>query len=67
MDQYPHGPIDSNHDLLGFLALPSIKGSVPDSDSLIPDPDPALFRLNTDTDPKRIQGFDDQKLEKIYS
>ncbi len=25
------------------------------------------FRLNTDPDPIRIQGFDDQKLKKIYS
>jgi hypothetical protein len=32
MDQYPHRLIDSNHDLLGFIVLPSIKGSVPDSD-----------------------------------
>jgi hypothetical protein len=25
------------------------------------------FRLNTDPDPIRIQGFNDQKLNKIYS
>jgi hypothetical protein len=25
------------------------------------------FRLNTDPDPVRIQGFNDQKLKKIYS
>ncbi len=57
MDHYPHRHIDSNHDLLGFLALPSIKGSVPDSDSLIPDPDPALSRLNTDPEPNADPGF----------
>jgi hypothetical protein len=25
------------------------------------------FRLNTDPDPIRIQGFDDEKLEKLYN
>jgi hypothetical protein len=30
------------------------------------DPDPA-FQVNPDPDPIRIQGFDDQKLEKKYS
>ncbi len=32
------------------------------------DPDPVQYRrLYTDPDPIRIQGFDDKKLEKIYS
>jgi hypothetical protein len=38
---------------------------------MIPDPDPAFFRLITDPDPVpdldpvQIQGFDNQKLKKI--
>jgi hypothetical protein len=40
--------------------------SVSDPYSFDTDPDPA-FRLNTDPDPIRIQGLNDQKLKKIYS
>jgi hypothetical protein len=42
-----------------------------DPDSINPDPDKAdpAFQVNPnpDTDPIRIQGFDDQKLKKKYS
>jgi hypothetical protein len=41
-------------------------GSVSDPDYLIPNPDPS-FRLNTDPDPTRIQGFDDQNWKKFTS
>jgi hypothetical protein len=44
-----------------------LKARVADPHSFHPDPDPA-FRLNTDPDtdpdPNRIQGFNDQKLKK---
>ena len=47
---------------------PGFTTTVSDPYSFNTDPDPA-FRQNTDPDqdPIRIQGFDDQKLEKIYS
>ncbi len=34
-----------------------------DPDEIIPDPDPAC-QVNSDPDPIRVLGFDDQKLEK---
>jgi hypothetical protein len=46
-----------------FVYLEFCQISVSDPDSLIPDPDPAFFRLNTDPD----QGFDDQKLKKFVA
>jgi hypothetical protein len=46
-----------------FCAV-KIKTRVTDPHSFHPDPD-QHFRLNTDPDPIRIQGFNDQKLEKF--
>ncbi len=50
-----------------FLLNILICARVADPHSFHPDPDPAEYRSgsNTDTDPIRIQGFNDQKLKKI--
>jgi hypothetical protein len=47
------------------MILPSVVD--PDSLNLVPDtnPDPAL-QVNPDPDKNRIQGFDDQKLQKFF-